>query len=227
MRTTVILALILITRQAPALAIDGAQSGAALKKTSPAPLGCDTEDKPTTLKAHFDHFTGALISPGTVILPVITSSAGQALTAHAGYSSDWTGFGRHYRDSVIGNVGGKFVEKFALPALFHEDESYCALGPGVDPKERARHVLEHLIWTRSDDHSRRRFAVSKIPGAMMMAAAANAYLPPAQRTASATGKRMLENLGGYLLYDAFLEFRTVGNSNRPMARFCKKWKICD
>jgi hypothetical protein len=179
-----------------------------------------------TVKAHFQRFSDALISPWTLITPAVTAEADQIFASHEGYGSNWTGIGRHFRDSVIGNASGKLAGKFVLPALFHQDESYSALGPGVGFAERSQHVLEHLIWTRSDDHTRKRFAVSAIPAALIMAAAANAYVPRVQRSAVDTGERFLENLGTYLLYDAFQEFRLVGNSNRPMARICRKWKIC-
>jgi hypothetical protein len=221
------LALVLSAGLICGLSAHGGQSDGTVMKAPPTPICCDAGDKPTTLKAHFGHFISAVFRPGTLIIPAMTSGGDQVLASHNGYAGNWAGYGRHYRDSVIGNVSGKLAGKFVLPALFHQDESYSPLGPDVDFAGRSHHVLEHLIWTRSDDHGGRRFAVSAIPAAIIMAAAANAYLPQAQRTASSTGVRALENLGAYFLYDVFSEFRTMGSSNRPLARLCRKSRICN
>jgi hypothetical protein len=223
MRLMVALAMVLTAGRTPVLAFDAAATDATAPKAQPAPVCCEDGDKPTTVRAHF---TKALISPETPLVPAFTTGFNQLLTSHVGYSNHWSGNGQHYGAAVLGNVSGKFVERFALPGLFHQDESYFASGPGADAKARAGHVLEHLIWTRSDDHSRKRFNVSAVPGSFIMALAANTYVPQAQRTIPATGWRFLGNLGGFLLGDAFSEGRIVGDSSRPVARLCKKVWIC-
>jgi hypothetical protein len=226
-----LIALAIVVGPVRALAFDGNQaSGGDTKTQAPLPAchsHSNEDDKPITIGAHFEHFEKAVISCETPIIPAITSGGSQVITAHAGYSNTWQGYAHHYGDDLAGNVSGKFVERFALPALFHQDEGYFICGPTCNLTTRAKHVFEHLIWASSDDHSsQRQFNVSAIPGSLIMAVAANGYVPQAQRTASAMGWRALENLGGYVAADIYGEFHVVGDANNPVARFCKSVKLC-
>jgi hypothetical protein len=71
---------------------------------------------PITTGDHFRRFTNAVFSLETLVAPAVTAGASQLMTSHAGFGSDWNGYGQHYGVNVLASVSGKFVGKFVLPA---------------------------------------------------------------------------------------------------------------
>lgn len=160
-----------------------------------------------TTPDHFRRFIKATVDWKTLAAPAATAAGSQLFTSHYGFSGDWSGFGEHYGINILGNISGKFLGNFAMPALFHQDEQLAPLGSGSRWQDRLGHVFVHLIIARSANHSRApEFNVSGIPASALSALLSNAYQPSPQRNVNATAQRFGWNVAGVVAGDAYTEF---------------------
>ena len=166
-----------------------------------APAGSVTECD------HWGRFTASLISVGSVASPAASTVLSQVLTSHDGFGSDAEGYGKHYAVNLTGNTSGKFLAKYLLPTAFHQDDVYVPAGSGSPVAVRAGHILKHLFFTASADHSRSVFNVAALPASFVNAALSNLYQPAPQRTAGACSTRLAYSVGGFALGDAYEEFK--------------------
>jgi hypothetical protein len=165
-----------------------------------------------TVSDHFKKFMDSTVAtPGGAIetlgAPLITTGFSQLFTSHAGFGNDGEGFGQHYGVNLLGNVSGKFFGKFVLPSTLHQDERYRAYGPEHSPIRRLGHIAEHLFLTCSADHSHMVFNASGIPNSILTAAISNTYQPVEQRTAADSAARFGYNVLGFVVGDAYTEFK--------------------
>lgn len=171
------------------------------------PYSLTTAHPSVTVQDHFGCLIKAVIDWKTVAVPGVTAGASQLFTSHYGFSDDWSGYGKHYGVNVVGNVGGKFIGNFAIPALFHQDEQFVPLQDGSAPHDQFKNVFFHLFITRRADHSQPSvFNVSAIPGSAVNALLSNTYEPSRQRNAAATAQRFGWNIAGFVAGDAYAQF---------------------
>lgn len=156
---------------------------------------------------HWGRFTSSLISVGTVASPAATTVLSQVLTSHDGFGSDAAGYGNHYGVNLIGNTSGKFFGKYVLPAAFRQDDVYVPARPGASIGARIGHLSKHLSITASADHSQSVFNVAGLPNSILNAALSNLYQPAPQRTAGASATRLAYSVAGFVVGDAFEEFK--------------------
>jgi hypothetical protein len=156
---------------------------------------------------HWGRFTASLISVGTVASPAASTVLSQVLTSHDGFASDAAGYGHHYAINLIGNTSGKFFGKYLLPTAFHQDDVYIPARSGASLAARIGHISKHLLITSSADHRRSVFNVAALPNSLWNAALSNVYQPAPQRTAGASATRLAYNVAGFVLGDAYEEFK--------------------
>ncbi len=164
------------------------------------------DECPTTIADHFRRFTGSVLSWGTILGPPASAAASQLLQSHTGFADDWSGFAKHTYVNALGTVSGKFFDRFALPAAFHQDEEYVPLGPGKPMLKRWENVALHLVRARTDDHRGTVFNASAIPGFVLTTALSNVYQPVPQRNLDANLSRLGSNALGFSLADICTEF---------------------
>lgn len=169
---------------------------------------------PHTFGGHFLQFAKEFGSWRTdlqvVVAPAATAGMSQLVTSHAGFVSGPEGFGKHYGVNLIGEVSGRFLSHFLMPALFHQDARYIRKGAGQGGlagfADRLAHVGMHAIYAPADEGSGASFNWSNIPGSVINSALSNTYQPDAQRTALAAGERVLWGMLGYTASDVYGEF---------------------
>src|SRR6202789_2483247 len=104
-------------------------------------------------------------------------------------------------DQIIGNM---MTEGF-VPALIHQDPRYFRLGSnGGTKKHRLVYALESIIVARMDT-GKKSFNFSEWGGNAIDAAIGNAYYPD-NRSASATGQRLLIDCGTDAFSNVLKEF---------------------
>ena len=165
-----------------------------------------------TLRDHLKRLGCGFTQPLDIIqtfgAPAATAGFSQLFTSHAGFSSDASGFGKHYGVNLLGGVSSKFLGQFALPAAFHQDDRYKRTESGTVVWARIGNILKHVVLTQSaNDPHRQIFNVSALPNSLLSAALSNTYQPREQRTAAASAQRFGWNLFGFSAGDAFAEFR--------------------
>jgi len=181
--------------------------------TAPAQGAPGTTDQNTvTVSDHFKKFSDSTFATvggaiQTVGAPLGTTSFSQLFTSHVGFADDGAGFGHHYGVNLLGNVSGKFLGKFVLPATFRQDELYVPAPSGSSPALRLGHIVKHIVIARSADHTHNVFNLSAIPNSLLTAALSNTYQPPEQRTAADSAARFGYNVLGFVMGDAFTEFQ--------------------
>jgi hypothetical protein len=164
-------------------------------------------DGTVTNSEHLYRFGCAVFSWQTIAGPAVRTSFSQWTTSHKGYGSDPNAWGYHFGINLAGNVSGKFLARYAGPAIFHQDDAYQPLGPGHSTGARIRHILSHLVVTDSADHTHRVFNVSAIPASAVNTGLQNLYQPHALRTVGNNVAGFAEDLAVFAGSDAYTEYR--------------------
>jgi len=168
-------------------------------------FGC-TNESLLAGQQHFARFLCNLLEVQTVGAPAATAGLSQLLTTHDGFRSGPEGYGLHAGVNIAGTVSGKFIQQYALPALFHQDERYSPSPVGTRIDKRIERVLLHSVILRNADSQARAFNVSAIPGALLVTGLSNSYQPSEQQTAAANATRLGLSLAGFVAKDAYAEF---------------------
>jgi hypothetical protein len=214
-RLSAVFLLLLLAGMAPKTAAQtstaGAQDASSATAVAQGSLGT-TEQDTVTVSDHFKTFSDSTFATvggaiQTVGAPLVTTSFSQLFTSHVGFADDGAGFGHHYGVNLLGNVSGKFLGKFVLPATFRQDERYLPAPSGSSPALRLGHIVKHIVIARSADHTRNVFNLSCVPNSLLTAALSNTYQPPEQRTAADSAARFGYNVLGFVLGDAYAEFQ--------------------
>lgn len=160
-----------------------------------------------TNSIHWHRFERAMFSWQTIAGPAVSTSFSQWATSHKGYGSDPNAWGYHFGIDVAGNVSGKFLSRYAGPAIFRQDDAYQPLGSGYSTKTRIGHILSHLVLTQSADHTHRVFNVSAMPASAVNTGLQNLYEPHARRTVVYNLEGFALSLAGFAAGDAYQEYR--------------------
>lgn len=176
---------------------------------APDPSVCPTPYSATTVAQHLACFDKSVWEWQTAAEPAATVFGGILLKqwfgltlATAGYPNSWPGREQHYGANLAGDLSGKFFGNFLMPSIFHEDPQYQPLTLDAVWYDRAEHVADHLIHTRSNHL----FNLSAWTTFGITAALSNLYVPQRQRTIGQTSARAGLNAAGFLAGDAFTEF---------------------
>ena len=183
----------------------------------------------TTVKDHFNRLACGFEQPLDIIqtfgAPAVTAGFSQLFTSHDGFSSDASGYGRHYGVNLLGGVSSKVLGQFLLPTAFHQDDRYKHTKTGTPAWGRIGNILKHVIVTESAEGSNEVFNVSALPNSLLSAALSNTYQPKVQRTAAASAERFGWNLFGFSAGDAFAEFRPdlLALGGKVISEIAKLW----
>jgi hypothetical protein len=163
-----------------------------------------------TLSDHYACFDDSLWGWTTIASPAASAGFARLTGFNSGFTNDWRGFAGHYGVNLAGNITSKFFGDFLMPSVFHEDQRYQALRePGIGWKDRAGHVIAHLLHTRPDGQGKSTHLLnwSAVTSFVISAGLSNLYEPKSQRTAGASAERLGFNVGVFVASDAYTEFK--------------------
>lgn len=129
---------------------------------------------PLTPKQKFKYFLVNAKSPLTFVSAGITA-AGWHAYGDPPYGVGMAGFGKSYAAALSQREIGSFLQRFAVPTLFHEDPRYFAAPKGDNTFRRGVYAASRVVLTQSDD-GQQRLNASYMIGGLASAAIGNAYI---------------------------------------------------
>jgi hypothetical protein len=160
--------------------------------------------KALTSKQKFARFAHNSLSPYRWALAAAQAGVEQSSDSIPGYGQGAAGFGKRFRASLAGQSSNEFFGTFLFPTLFHQDPRYFPKGQG-SKSERIEYAVSRTFITRTDSGGPQ-FNGSKLLGALVSAAIANAYYPQEERTVGHTFARFGVQLGGNAGFNVVKEF---------------------
>jgi hypothetical protein len=159
---------------------------------------------PPTPKQAFIIATQNSFDYSSFIFVGITSLMAEGTNAHPQLGKGIAGLGRYYWRGFVDKTDGNYLVIFALPAVFHQDERYYAMGKGGFWK-RAFYSASRIAIT-PDYHEHNSFNISELLGRGIAAGSSVAYYPSQTRTAGAIATKYGYAIGRDVLTNVFREF---------------------
>ena len=134
----------------------------------------------------------------------ITSLLAEAKNTHYELGKGLPGFGMYYWRGFADKTTGNYLTLFALPAIFHQDERYHALGKGSFSRRLVYSATRVIIAPNyQGDNS---FNASELLGRGISQAISLAYYPSATRTPGGFGTKFGYAIGRDVLANVIREF---------------------
>lgn len=171
-----------------------------------AQAACQEPPCPVTVGDHFHSFTSSVFGWDTPVTPWIEIAPLQHFTSHSGFRDGEKGYLNQYKVAMWDTFDFKFQRHFLYPTLFHQDENYVPLGAQASFGQRVGHALDHMLVTRSADHTHDVFNASGLPAAATTALISNLYYPATLRTRREFALNFGLNIGLRLSSDLLSEF---------------------
>jgi hypothetical protein len=145
---------------------------AAIRKTPQLPDA--PSYRPLTPKQKFHYFTSYAKSPMTFASALVTATSWHAY-GDPPYGPGWTGFGKSYGAALSQAEIAAFLQRFAIPTVFHQDPRYFRAPDGQNVFHRGVYAVSRLFLTKADSGADRVNA-SYLLGGYASAAIGNAYI---------------------------------------------------
>lgn len=134
-----------------------------------------------------------------------TSLFAEATDAHPQLHRGIAGYGRYYWRGFVDKADGNYLVIFALPAIFHQDERYFAMGHRGGIWKRTAYSASRIVITPNyDGHNT--FNASELLGRAMAQGISAAYYPSGARTLGALATRYGYALMRDAITNTFREF---------------------
>jgi hypothetical protein len=134
----------------------------------------------------------------------ITSLLAEATDKHPTFGKGVGGFGDYYWHGFVDKTDGNYLVLFALPAIFHQDERYYALGRGSFLK-RLGYAVTRVVVTPNYD-GQPGFNASEILGRGIAQGISLAYYPSETRTVGGISSKYGFAIGRDVLTNVLREF---------------------
>ncbi len=134
----------------------------------------------------------------------ITSLMAQGSDSHPQIGEGIAGYGGYYWRGFVDKADGNYLVIFALPAVFHEDERYFAMGHGNFWKRVAYSSTRTIITPNYQGHNT--FNFSELLGRGAAQGISTFYYPSEARTFEAVAERFAYAVGRDTLTNVFREF---------------------
>jgi hypothetical protein len=167
-------------------------------------VSAGTIPPPPTPKEAFVIATKNSFDYSSFIFVGITSAFAEWTDAHPKLGQGMPGYGRYYWRGFADKADGNYWVIFALPAVFHQDERYYAMGKGGIWK-RGIYAASRILIT-PDYHGHNSFNASEILGRGIAQGISLAYYPSGTGTAGALASKYGWAIGRDVLTNVFREF---------------------
>ncbi len=167
-------------------------------------VSAGTTPPPPTLKESFVIATKNSFDYSSLAFTGITSLLAEATDKHPTFGKGVGGFGDYYWHGFVDKTDGNYLVLFALPAIFHQDERYYALGRGSFLK-RLGYAVTRVVVTPNYD-GQPGFNASEILGRGIAQGISLAYYPSETRTVGGISSKYGFAIGRDALTNVLREF---------------------
>lgn len=139
---------------------------------------------PLTVHGKWKNFLKETASPMTIVGAAFNAGTSQAMNTDPKYGVGSVAYGQRFGAGLAGIASQNFFGDFLTASATHEDPRYFREGSGYGFWNRVGYAISRAAVIRKDDGGTT-FNWSNVVGAGASAGLAEAYYPPASRTASA------------------------------------------
>jgi hypothetical protein len=144
------------------------------KSTRELPNAPSYRYRPLTPKQKFEYFVDYAESPFMFGSALITAATWH-MYGDPPYGPGMAGFGKSYGAALSQREIAAMLQRWAVPALFHEDPRYFRAPAGEDILQRGVYAVSRVVLTKADD-GRDKFNCSYTLGGLASAAIGNTYI---------------------------------------------------
>ncbi len=155
-----------------------------------------------TRQEKFEYFLDGAKSPYTFGSAAVSAASWHAY-GNPPYGTGWDGYGKSFGAALAQRELGFFLQRFAMPAMFHEDPRYFAAPTTDNTFQRGIYAASRLFITQADDGTQK-FNCSYVIGGLSASLIGNSYIR--QRNYGDVTRDFFINMGSDAAYNIAREF---------------------
>jgi hypothetical protein len=157
---------------------------------------------PLTRKEKLEFFKAGATSGYTFISAGVTAASWHAY-GDPPYGPGWANFGKSYGAALGQRELGFFLQRYAMPVIFHEDPRYFAAPVNENGFKRGVYAASRLVLTQADS-GKQKVNCSYLLGGLASAMIGNAYIR--QRDYGGVARDFFVGMGTDAAYNIAREF---------------------